>query len=334
MMKVSFYSYKGGSGRSTTLWNTVQRLIELMKPTRQEPFVIVDADTESAGSTFLFGAKSMFIRDGRYASVQRRMIKRDDTNYAASPETKERFFDRMYPIGKKMFDLEDDRAVLFIGANTDRNYSAEIGVDTTGKDITQLKNFTQNITKACEACGTKALFFDTPSGTQALAMHSIRDSDIIVCCMRPTKQFIEGTLGQLIDLVTNDKKTGIPKKYILTPTAVCLDKDQKFDNFEYPLQALKVIKIEFSAEGTMDEDEEIKGAFKENVKLDMLSATPQECKLYPNPEGDLIFGIPEVKRFKWSERCLGCIEPDRLIPNDKIALNRYNYLAKTIKKYS
>ena len=65
MLRASFYSYKGGAGRSTTLWNTVQRLVTIMKPTVQEPFVIVDTDTESAGSTFLYKADKAFFGDNR-----------------------------------------------------------------------------------------------------------------------------------------------------------------------------------------------------------------------------------------------------------------------------
>ena len=323
MLKVSFYSYKGGAGRSTTSWNTIQRLVEIMQPTEQNPFVIVDTDTESAGSTFLYKAKDTFWGDrpGMPPSVQKRMTLKDSTNYAkASDETKKAFFNNMHPVGG-YFGLEAKRAVLLIGANLDRKSATE-KADTTGKNVGQLENFTNNIKFACEDCGAKALFFDTPAGTQALAERSIEDSDIVVCCMRPTSQFREGTKDQLLAFVKRDFYDGDPKTYILTPTAVCVDEGQKFDGDIYPETGKKQILRYFSEDNLESEEEKIKKAFKNNVKLDMLM-----------PEGDRVFGIPEVARFKWSEKCLGTVDKNELTTSDKLALTRYDVLAQTILKY-
>ncbi len=51
----TFYSYKGGSGRSTTAMNTVQHLISELGASPERPILVVDADLESAGLTFFFG---------------------------------------------------------------------------------------------------------------------------------------------------------------------------------------------------------------------------------------------------------------------------------------
>ena len=53
----SFYSYKGGSGRSTTALNTVNHLIREMQASPKKPILMVDADLESAGLTFFFGLR-------------------------------------------------------------------------------------------------------------------------------------------------------------------------------------------------------------------------------------------------------------------------------------
>jgi len=342
MLKVSFYSYKGGSGRSTTAWNTIERLVKLEKPTAKEPFVIVDTDTESAGSTFLYKADELFLKDNVYPSVQRRMTKSDDTNYTdASDSDKEKFFKSMYPVGT-FFGLpeSEEKAVLFVGANLDRNSAKDVdATGTSGDDSEQMQNFHNNITQACKACGAKALFFDTPAGTQFLARKSIQESEIIVCCMRPTSQFRQGTRKQLVSFIQTDiekKKIG-KRKYILTPTAVCVDPNQKFifggEERVYPEKAKIEIKIEFSAD-KMQEGEDVKRAFKENVLLDMLEPTPVDMKKYPDSEdSESVFGIPEIKRFKWFEACLGKLSPAELSPNDKMAVNRYEYLAKMILKY-
>ena len=56
----TFYSYKGGSGRSTTLINTIPHLIRELGATPEEPILLVDADLESAGITYYFDCASKF----------------------------------------------------------------------------------------------------------------------------------------------------------------------------------------------------------------------------------------------------------------------------------
>jgi len=345
MLQVSFYSYKGGAGRSTTSWNTIQRLVNNpeTKPTVKEPFVIVDTDTESAGSTFLYKAEDIFFRNKTKSSLQKRMKgdENEDCDYSeASEDDKKKFFRDMHPIGT-YFGLpeEQDEAVLLIGVDLDK--SSRDGMQDLDKDKENggrlIENFC-NITRACRLCGAKALFFDTPSGTQDLARLSIQESKIIVCCMRPTNQFREGTKRQLISFIGDKNKVSGKRKYVLTPTVICVDDDQKFtfggEEHVYPQKAKQDIEISFNAE-RMEESDSFKQAFKDNVILDMLESTPDNIKIYPGEESDdnaKVFGIPEVKRFKWFETCLGTLE--ELGKNDKMAIRRYEYLAQTILKYS
>ena len=56
----TFYSYKGGSGRSTTAVNTVKHLIGELGANKDHPILIVDADLESAGLTYFFGCEYKF----------------------------------------------------------------------------------------------------------------------------------------------------------------------------------------------------------------------------------------------------------------------------------
>lgn len=57
---ITFYSYKGGSGRSTTLVNTAKHLIDELNISPNNPMLIVDADLESAGLTFFFNLENKF----------------------------------------------------------------------------------------------------------------------------------------------------------------------------------------------------------------------------------------------------------------------------------
>jgi cellulose biosynthesis protein BcsQ len=345
ILRVSFYSYKGGAGRSTTSWNTIQRLVALMEPTAKEPFVIVDTDTESAGSTFLYEAEDDFSKDDGviYQSVQKRIMDKTEKIFKNDSD-KEKFFSGMKPVGK-FFGLpgSKENAVLLIGANIDRKKNE---FDSTGgsEGQAQIKNFNRNILAACRACGAKALFFDTPSGTQFLARKSIELSEIIVCCMRPTTQFRKGTKSQLINFIKQDYEAQYEKKYILTPTVICMDKDQVFEISGeekprvYPGHAKEEILREFETP-LKDEKEEIRQAFKNNVLLDMLETTPasikDKTKFDVEDDNELVFGIPEIKRFKWFEMYLAKIieEGGELKANDKIAINRYEFLAQTILKH-
>ncbi len=59
----TFYSYKGGSGRSTTAMNTVYHLISELQASPQSPILLVDVDLESAGLTFYFNQEGRFVSD-------------------------------------------------------------------------------------------------------------------------------------------------------------------------------------------------------------------------------------------------------------------------------
>ena len=56
----TFYSYKGGSGRSTTAINTVNHLIKELNASPSHPILLIDADLESAGLTFYFKQEKKF----------------------------------------------------------------------------------------------------------------------------------------------------------------------------------------------------------------------------------------------------------------------------------
>jgi len=332
MLTVSFYSYKGGSGRSTTAWNTIQQLAEIMEPTPASPFVIVDTDTQSAGATFLYDAAGVFTPGRKYLSVQKRMVDGPEADYdCADSDMKGKFFDTMFPIGDFFGLPEDDgKSVLLMGADVGRlDNTADVEGKNEKVSESHMQNFFSGIYEPCVNCDVKALFFDTPSGTQFMAKKSVDLSDIVVCCMRPSRQFRQGTRGQIIDFLEGGiKAKSLKRKYILTPTAVCVDRDQEIDSVQYPMAAYQEIKNYFNADRLSEEkSEELKKAFRENVVLDMLELVPQDdC----DKSVDQIFGIPEVKRFKWEEACLGKLS--KRSSNDNMALKRFKFLAETIDR--
>ena len=56
---ISYFSYKGGAGRSTLAYNTIPLLLnECIQPTKSSPVVIVDMDIDSCGLSYLLGVQA------------------------------------------------------------------------------------------------------------------------------------------------------------------------------------------------------------------------------------------------------------------------------------
>ena len=58
MKTISFFSYKGGSGRSSLIYNVLPFLADKLNPTPQNPIVLFDMDIDSMGLTYLFDDES------------------------------------------------------------------------------------------------------------------------------------------------------------------------------------------------------------------------------------------------------------------------------------
>ena len=60
MKNISFFSYKGGAGRTSLLFNTLPFLAQNLGATNTEPIIVLDLDIDSKGLSFLFPKKSAF----------------------------------------------------------------------------------------------------------------------------------------------------------------------------------------------------------------------------------------------------------------------------------
>ena len=64
MKTVSFFSYKGGAGRSTLAYNVIPLLAKNhLQPTAEEPMIVVDTDVDSCGMSYLLGAEDKVTED-------------------------------------------------------------------------------------------------------------------------------------------------------------------------------------------------------------------------------------------------------------------------------
>lgn len=380
----TFYSYKGGSGRSVASVNTIKHLIAQMDISPEHPLLLVDADLESAGLTYFFKCENKFTDDflesihttkilssvsdtlegvnGRVvfgstvdaydpldatllgnlkgifkdefnselidevftdiliARTELRMFRRivechvlqqklgwermkseqrknfeivrnydlrklmdqlvavQKTNESQKTERKYDILHDFLPAAKFVdiscyFDCEAN-TIKFLGA--DVKYQGEQIMRNDATDaIFQLLDL-------CSDAGYYAAVFDSGAGVQSTAhvLHSV--SDVIVYCMRPTRQFIDGTrmqlynYSELLKAVQDSKNSGThpqQKTVILLPTAVPPYRDGDSLCTESFAQIQRVAEL-----------------FSEF--LDSTFCTPQSA-------------LNEVGLFKWREAILG-----------------------------
>ena len=315
MIQTTFFSYKGGSGRTTTLFNTLPFLAKELNATKDNPIVIFDMDYRSAGITILFNKQEIYKVEsdddpidieGKKRSIQY-LLEKEDVAVDDLKDFKRKFAE---PVGH-IIGLEDNDSVLIVGANLDLKNN-EPDRKKAGVAIRAYAEFLAEE-------GVSCIVYDSPSGTQISAEVSVANSKVIVCCMRPSYQFRETTLDYL-DSFIEDYYYTTKKSVVLLTTAVP-QKDISVGG-EYQISKAYVDIIQrinfFNAV-----------AFDNNPK-----------RLATNPIIDTAMieeenmGIPEIERFKWSEKFpLYYIKTNNIEPLTKIeeyALERYSLLAKVI----
>lgn len=318
MIKISFFSYKGGSGRTTTLFNTLPYLAEKLHATAEHPIVIFDMDYRSAGITILLSdGKTFEVENEDAATISSQQ--RHSLQYLISnnPKCGRRLeeFKAVFAesVGHKL-GLDDNDAVLLVGANMQYTMVARNENDV----ISILKYYLDN-----SLIGASAVIFDSPSGTQVTANVSISRSDVIVCCMRPSYQFRQTTMKYLTSAVDKYAAADAKKRFVLTMTAVPV-KDMIIDG-RYQISA--------SHQDVMDTVYTLnRSAWIKN---------PDRSQDNPIIDTNMIadrnnLGIREIDRFKWNEKVnLYSIKKagkEQLSENEEKALSRYEELANTIIK--
>ena len=113
------------------------------------------------------------------------------------------FFASLLAVGK-YFKLPE-RAVLLLPSKVKSDSNA---FDLSSKTLVEFKA----IKKLSERYKCSAVFYDCPSGTQLLAEWSISESDNVVCCLRPTYQFIRGTVESVTSMSLTSANPKLPKK--------------------------------------------------------------------------------------------------------------------------
>lgn len=316
MLKLSFFSYKGGSGRTTTLFNTLPFLAEKLNANADHPIVIFDMDYRSAGITILLSDGQTFETDNE-DKVSLTKDKRHSLQYLIShnPACGRRLFDFKEVFAESVgnrLGLDDNDAVLLVGANMQYTMVAK----TEQEVISILKYYLGTC-----LIGASAIIFDSPSGTQVTANVSISRSDVVVCCMRPSYQFRQTTMKYLSAAVDQYAETDANKKFVLTMTAVPVN-DMLIDG-KYQISSAHqdVMETVFTLN---------RSAWKKNSERKMSNPIIDTNMISDRSN----LGIREIDRFKWNEKVnLYTIKKkgkETLSDNEEKALARYSALAKVI----
>lgn len=319
MSVISFFSYKGGSGRTTTTLNTLYYLIQETKPTAKSPLIIIDADSESYGM-------SMLIRDTSVSyppdvSLQGLGVRAQQNVFVPSGDpTDWRSYERLnkffIPVGNYFTkDVENEAVLLLRSDVTPAEQSAAFGgilFSLSAPGGNEEENLTEalDIMRRCH-CN---VVFDTPAGTQDMATFSLNNSETIVCCMRPSVQFEMGTRLCFDKLMMEWYEVRNRKNIIFCPSAVPF-RETKVDEAVYPAHYRATLYSRFR-----DAMETRANDTRGVIRL-----------IWGMEKGD-VPGIPEVERFKWQECCLGNIKSDK--EDEQMAKDKYRLLAQLVSRSS
>jgi|GEM_PF-4931146 len=165
----------------------------------------------------------------------------------------------------------------------------------------------------CENANFCGIVIDSASGNQAIAnaIHRI-DNNILVYCMRLTKQFRDGTRLRLLDFINKakpEKDAHCDSNVILLPIAVPTV-SYKGNPYLSKLQAFAEYDI------------------KRMCKIISEEASGKNAKVKIHDDF-VAMGIPEVESFKWQEEILYMV-PNRSTDQEE-ALKRYAAVAEKIK---
>ena len=300
---ISYFSYKGGAGRTTLLYNSLPLLLnEQLKPTTANPVVLVDMDIDSCGLSYLLGIQADQIQED--ACVQCVLSKGVDPDGNGIQDIA--IMKKLLPVGNKL-GYAINEAVLFLPAKDNRNVKAE---SRSNYEDDNFENNMESFIEACMNCNASAVIMDSAVGNQVTALIANHLARVIVCCMRPTIQFVEGTARYLQKQDSNNPSVTGRKKCILVPNVVPQG-EVIIDNLRYPSYAIQRFYQIFS---DFIDDRDVTEEWQYNSEM----------------FDDDVFGIPAVPSFMWREGQL--YTQESLDECEQLALERYRKLAGIIAK--
>lgn len=299
MKTISFFSYKGGAGRSTLAYNVIPILAgEHIRPTAEAPIIVIDTDVDSCGMSYLLKAENQ-VTD---TNCIQHLLGTPFDSQATDSVTDHPFISQLIPVGNA-YGYDDNNAILLLPAKDNKNIGADAKNNySESGGFSFMESMTSFLGLCADEYNIPAVIFDSSVGNTALANISNESANIIVCVMRPTIQFVNGTRRYLLG-VENDEKMFSGGKHIVVVPNVIPQNEVVINDLRYPDAAISKIRIDFT--------NDFSDSFMHTYHLDMLD--PDE------------FGIPAVNRFMWLEDIL--YTKKDLNENEQTALQRYRKLA-------
>lgn len=297
---ISFFSYKGGAGRSTLAYNIIPILAaEHFHPTKNSPIIIVDMDLDSCGMSYLLEVEN----DITDENCVQHLLNAGFDNECRGSISEHTTFKTFFPVGNK-FGYPENEAILFLPAKDMKNVNSN-GSSNYSDANNPFKPKLQDFIEICKEYDVPAIIFDSSVGNNGTANVVNQLSNIIVCCMRPTTQFVNGTVRYLnsFESVADGRK-----KIVLVPNVVPQE-ETIIDEQRYPMRAIDRILDKFMP--LIQNGDDLFGVSYEDGMLDYRE-----------------FGIPAVKSFMWRE---GQLYTQRQCDeNENLVLERYKKLSNII----
>lgn len=291
----TFFSYKGGAGRSTTCLNTLPFLANESGAGTKTPVLLLDMDIESAGMTYLLRMQDEF--KGRFDVKE--FIKGDENwpqNAVGESIVDHPLYKYFRPVGNKL-GLDNDYAVMFLGVDDSSNTVDRAVIDGAREAVLiKFRHF-------CINNKVKAAVADSAAGDQFSARLAVEMADKLVFCMRPTMQFRIGTFNYLKRMSMRVGNFNDDTDIILLPTVVPSD-----------IEIDGIRQLSSAAEDVRERLDSL-----ENLRI--VREFVEESR----------FGINEIVRFKWKEDILYKLGKDKKLAEDEtVAIERYGKLAHLI----
>jgi len=205
---ISMYSFKGGAGRTVTTANLTPYIAKRLSVSPSNPLLLMDFDLDSAGLTMMLDLQNKF-QDSRFGCAQ---IMRGLVDLGFSGDEQELFDTGMADVSH-LFGFPDG-SIRFLGTEIISSYEMGINIEDVGKIMEYLMYL-------CSQNGIRTILIDSAAGRQDTAQLCHKISNMIICCCRLSKQFLEGTTLHLTRFIQdcNDGKHPTPALGLL-PLAV------------------------------------------------------------------------------------------------------------------
>ena len=332
MITVSFNSYKGGSCRTTTCYNTLPFIAKQLKATAHNPILVFDFDLDSMGLTNIFDQK-MSLQDKklRQSYSARNLFCDSDAQRVQEirnlDDCEDSYFEKYNRVGNQL-GLEDDKSVLFCGVDE----NAPTITDDQYEQIqsnSPLQNLLQVIFGFSEEDKPRAIVFDCASGIQMTTLMVLAFTDKIVMCLRPTVQARIGTLSymknRLPEQFSKARRGSQKREVILLPTSVAgINIGPDDENREEAIAKLKKLRRKALSDINSSLIGGLRGYDREYGLFYSLNT-----EMVDPDENDLV-GIPEIERFKWEEGLLFTMES--ITEQEKQLYGRYEKLSSIITR--